>query len=253
MKAETRPLHADIKKCLDELARAHCPVAEWVEAGLQWLERGEVSSRELARADRNCTRHLASLQDVKDVLHLMEARYQGCAASFVQARADADALVQRLQTFLHCIRAQKVLVPDRPLYVVHVALVELPEVVNAYTAIVEEQERAFTFFGMAPEFMDSALLNAELDALEDDCEEYEGLAEALETKVALWRCEATPEQARMLHVCGSLVQRLRFVQRSKRQTVAKLRDATADAIVAAKLKKLVEETDVSGLLAPMLH
>ena len=252
MTYEKRPLHEEVKECLDELARAHVPVLEWLEEGLRWLDTGEVSPRQLAKAECNCTRHVASLQDAKEVLRIMERTYPGFAASFEEARAGIEIMTLRLQSFLQRIRSHKPVGPDRPLYVVDVPLDELPDVVNAYTAVVEEQERDFAFFGMAPEFMDSALLHAELDSIEDGCEEHEGLAEALETKVAAWRVKASVEQGRLLSICEKLAQRLRFVQMSKREAVAKLRESTADAVVAAKLRRLVEEAD-DDALATKLH
>ena len=231
----------DIEQCLDELARAHGPVVKWLERGLLWLDEEQVFRRDLSKAERNCERHLAALQDNRDVLHLTESRYPQFRQAFVEARAKIDMVGLRLQAFLKRIRAHKTVLPDPPLYVVDEAIEDLPIVVAAYEVFVQEQECSFAFFNMSPDFLDSALLHAELDAIEDGCEECEGLAEALEARVSVWRTEATGEQERLLRTCDGLIQRLRFAQASKRQAVAKLRETTGEVVVAAKLKKLADD------------
>lgn len=246
MTNDRRPPHEEIKQCLDELARAHIPVAEWIEDGMRWLEQGPVSRRGQIRGERNCTRHLASLHDNKDVLRVMEAAHPMLANAFAEARAGIDMMTLRLQAFLRRIRAHVDVVPDRPLYVVHVPLDDLPVVAETLAALVMERERDFAFFNMSPDFMDAALLHAELDSIEDDCEEWEGFAAAVDAKLLDWRAEATLEQHRLLTECDGFIQRLRFVQTSKRLAVAKMRDATADSVVAAKLKKLTEDMDAAS-------
>jgi hypothetical protein len=240
------PPHDEIKQCLDELARAHIPVAEWIEDGMRWLGQRQVSRRGLSRAERNCTRHLAALQDNKDVLRVMEAAYPKFSKAFAEARAGIDMMTLRLQAFLKRIRAHVDVEPDRPVYVVHAPLDDVSMVAETLASLVMEQERDFTFFSMSPDFMDAALLHAELDSIEDGCDELDEFAAAVEAKVLDWRAEATPEQHRLLTECERLVQRLRFVQTSKRQAVAKLRDATVDGLVAAKLKKLTEDMDAAS-------
>lgn len=255
MTNDRRPPHDDIKQCLDELACAHIPVVEWIEDGLRWLDQRQVSRRALNKAERNCNRHLAALQDNKDILRAMEVAYPGFGPAFAEARASVDVMTLRLQAFLKRIRTHVDVVPDQPVYVVHVPLDELPVVAETLAALVMEQEEGFAFFNMSPGFMDAALLHAELDSIEDGCDELEEFAVAVEAKLLDWRAEATPEQQRLLTECDGLVQRLRFVQTSKRQAVAKLRDATVDSVVAAKLKKLAEETSdtASGAAVSKLH